>query len=626
MMQQDEALALIKLNAFKNALKKRINEFSGELIQYFGDGALVIFRNSPDAVCCAGALQEDFQISPAVPVRIGIHLGDILYNEGNIFGDCVNITSRIESMGVPGAVLISGDVQKQLRNKPEFRLNPLGSFDFKHVDESMEIFALSIKDIPLPGRNELNGKFGNQKIIQSIAVLPFVNMSNDEEQEYFGDGISEEIINSLTHLKNLHVAGRTSSFQFKGTNTDLREIGKKLNVHSVLEGSVRKQGNKLRITVQLISVDDGYHLWSERYDREIDDVFAIQDEIALTITEKLRVIIHEDDRSLIIKSHTQNTAAYELYLKGRFYMSRRGPSLITGLNFFLQAIELDPAFALAHSAYADAILLIGTYGLMHPQQAMIKAKQSAEKAIELDPSLCQPYCSLGYYYTSFEWNWMEAKQNFLRSLELNQKYAEGHFRYGWNYLTCVEGNFDEAIKHGQEAIKLEPLSSICYATQSLILHCAGKFDEALTVCNTGIELDGYSFVCLLNKGMILIALGKTAEAVTFYEAVLNIANRHHFIVNALIWAYCVSGRIVEAQLLMNELKERSGTEYIAKTFTALSAAYLANLNEAFELLHNAMEERDPILVMLRYEPWVPLSLRNDARFTEVLEKIGFPGR
>ncbi len=625
MMQQDESSALIKLNAFKDALKKRINEFNGELIQYFGDGGLVIFNNSTDAVNCATGLQEDFQLQPCVPVRIGIHLGDILYKEGNIFGDCVNITSRIESMGVPGAVLVSGYVQKQLKNKTGFILHSLGSFDFKNVDEPMEIFALAIKDTPLPGRDELNGKFGQQKIIKSIAVLPFVNMSNDPDQEYFGDGIAEEIINSLVHLKNLHVAGRTSSFQFKGTNTDLREVGKKLNVNTVLEGSVRKQANKLRITVQLISVDDGYHLWSERYDREIDDVFAIQDEIALTITEKLRIIIHEDDRNLIVKSHTQNTAAYELYLKGRFYMSRRGPSLVTSLHFFQEAIELDPAFALAHSAYADAILLIATYGLMHPQQAMIKAKQSAEKAMELDPSLCQPYCCLGYYYTSFEWNWAEAKRNFLRSIELNPRYAEGHFRYGWNYLTCVEGNFTEAIKHGEEAIRLEPLSSICYATHSLMLHCAGKFDESLKVCNMGIELDAYSFVCLLNKGMNLIALKQYEEAIKSYEAALSISNRHHFIVNALIWAYCVNNRFNDAQILMNELKERSKSEYIAKAFTALSAAYLGNLDESVELLSNAIDEHDPILVMLKYEPWVPGLLRKDNRFKKILQKIGFPG-
>ena len=222
----------------------------------------------------------------------------------------------------------------------------------------------------------------------------------------------------------------------------------------VLEGSVRKQGNKLRITVQLINVEDGYHLWSEKYDREIHDVFAIQDEIALAISEKLLVTLFKKDYEPITKSHTHNTEAYELYLKGRFYLERRGASLITCIQYFQKAIELDPQFALAYSGYADANLLLGTYGLLPPKQVMLQAKQSAEKALQLDATLCQPYCSLGYYHTCFEWNWPEAKKNFLKSIEINPKYPEGHFRYGFNYLTCVEGRFDEAEKHGVSAIKL----------------------------------------------------------------------------------------------------------------------------------------------------------------------------
>ena len=192
----------------------------------------------------------------------------------------------------------------------------------------MEIFALSNNGFPVPHPSEENGKFREQKTIKTIAVLPFVNMSNDNEQEYFGDGIAEEIINSLTHLKDLKVAGRTSSFQFKGRNIDLREVGEKLKVRNVLEGSVRKQGNRLRITAQLISVEDGYHLWLERYDREIDDLFAIQDDIALSVTEKLKLTLLQKDRDLITKTHTLNTEAYELYLKARFYIARRGMCLV----------------------------------------------------------------------------------------------------------------------------------------------------------------------------------------------------------------------------------------------------------------------------------------------------------
>ncbi|MEP7165666.1 MAG: adenylate/guanylate cyclase domain-containing protein [Ferruginibacter sp.] len=625
MMQHDESQALIYLNCYKDALNQRVKQFNGELIQYFGDGGLVIFNNSADALSCAGALQQDLREEPTVPVRIGIHLGDIIYKEGNIFGDCVNITSRIESMGIPGTVLLSGTVQQQVKNKPEFKFSSLGSFDFKNVNEPMEIFALATNNLPVPTRDELTGKFRQQKHIKSIAVLPFVNMSNDPEQEYFSDGMTEEIINSLAHVKELNVAGRTSSFQFKGKNTDLREIGKMLNVNTILEGSVRKQGNKLRITVQLINVEDGYHLWSEKYDREIHDVFAIQDEIALTTTEKLRVILQENDRDLITKSYTQNTAAYELYLKGRFYTMRRGPSLITGIHFFQKAIELDPGFALAHSAYADANLLIATYGFMHPEKVMTIARRSAERALELDPTLSESYCCLGYYYTCYEWDWEKGRKNFLRSIELNPRYAEGHFRYGWNYLTCVEGDFGEAEKQGETAIELEPLSSLCYANHSLMLYSAGKFNDALAVCKTGIELDANSFLCYANAGRIQMALQQYTDAIFSCESAMKFSNRHHFIINELIWILCISGDSTAAGKLMDELKERSATEYIAKTFTGISAAYLGNLDEAIAYLEKAFEERDPILLMLKYERLVPVLLREDPRFKNILARIGFPG-
>src|SRR6185369_9582267 len=289
---------------------------------------------------------------------IGIHLGDILVSEGNIFGDCVNITSRIESMGSPGAVLFSESVKKQIQNKQQFQVVSLGKFEFKNVIEPMEIFALENNGLPVLNPKEANGKFKEQKNMKSIAVLPFVNMSNDNEQEYFSDGIAEEIINSLAHLNDLKVAGRTSSFQFKGKSVDLREIGEKLGVHNVLEGSVRKQGNHLRITAQLINLDDGYHLWSEKYDRDIDDLFAIQDDIAIAITEKLKLTLLEKDRVQILKSPTRNKEAYDLYLKARFYRARRGSSLITSLGYFQKAIELDPDFALAYAGYGDASSLV----------------------------------------------------------------------------------------------------------------------------------------------------------------------------------------------------------------------------------------------------------------------------
>jgi adenylate cyclase len=624
MMQHDESRALAVLNRFRDQMNGVVPQYHGEVVQYYGDGVLTMFTNSFDAINCARVLQESFREEPPVPVRMGIHMGDVIYKDGNVFGDAVNIASRIQSMAVPGSVMLSAAVQFQLKNKPECKLASLGDFEFKNIDDPMEIFALSGNGFPVPQREELHGKFKEKEDFKSIAVLPFVNMSNDPEQEYFSDGMAEEIINSLTHLKELHVAGRTSSFQFKGKSIDLREVGKKLAVRTVLEGSVRKQGNRIRITAQLIDVDNGYHLWSEKYDREINDLFAIQDEIALAITEKLLISLLQTDRDRITKPCTQSTEAYELFLKGRFFQSRRGTSLLTSIECFKKAIAIDPDFALAHATLADAFLLLATYGLVPPGQVMASAKKYAEQAQKLDPGLSQPYCSLGYYYTCYEWNWGEGKKNFLKSLELNPRYAEGHFRYGWNYLACVEGKFEQAEKHGKIALQLEPLSSICYATHSLILHGAGKFEEALSVCKNGIELDAQSFVCQLNAGRTQLELKQYEEAVLSYEMAIKLSNRHHFTLNGLIWTYCINGAYDKARALMNELKERSAKEYISKTVAGMSSAYLGDLDEAFDYLETAINDREPILLMLKYDRLVPPALRDDYRFKNILERIGFP--
>jgi len=356
----------------------------------------------------------------------------------------------------------------------------------------------------------------------------------------------------------------------------------------------------------------------------MDDVFAIQDDIALAITKKLKLTLQKKDRELMTKSYTQNTEAYELYLKGRFYIARRGASTFTALQYFEKAIALDPGFALAHAGYADANLIIAVYGMLPPKGAMALAKQSAEKALKLDPTLCEPYCSLGYYYTCYERNWSEAKKNFLKSIEQNPRFADGYLRYGWNYLATVEGRFEEAEKRGETAIRLEPLSSYLHASHALILHCAGKFKEALAVCKVGIELDANSFLCYATAGCIYMALQQYDEAISSFEISLILSNRHSFTVHPFVWINCITGNVDKARVLMNELKERSKSEYVSPTLSALSAAYLTDLNEAFDYLEVAYDERDPTMILLKYEPWVPDILKKDPRFQKILDRIGFP--
>lgn len=286
LMQQNEQLAISKRKRLKEVLETSVTRYFGKVLQYYGDGALSIFNSAIDGVHCAMEVQQILQQEPKVEVRIGIHTGDITIDNQNIYGDGVNLASRIESLAVPGAIFISEKVFDDIKNQGSIAAREMGYFEFKNVISPMRVFAIANDGLVVPTRSELKGKTRHPK--NRLAVLPFVNMSADAENEYFSDGITEELLNALTKVDGIQVISRTSAFAFKGKNTDVRDIGIQLNVDRILEGSVRKASFIVRITAQLINAADGYHIWSETYDRKLDNIFEVQDEISVIIANKLR--------------------------------------------------------------------------------------------------------------------------------------------------------------------------------------------------------------------------------------------------------------------------------------------------------------------------------------------------
>jgi len=623
LMGEDEEKAFELLKKNRQLQKPLIEQNNGRWIKELGDGVLASFTTVSDAVITAIRIQEACNLSKEFLLRIGIHHGEIVFENDDIFGDAVNIASRLQALAPVGAIWISESVQNNVSNKKDIKTKFVRSEILKNIKEPVRIYEVITNNNQTEQSKFISQKSTKPSLEKSIAVLPFVDMSSSHDQEYLGDGLAEEILSSIVHLKDLKVAGRTSSFQFKGARVDLREVGEKLGVGTVLEGSVRKQGNRLRVTAQLINVQDGFHIWNERYDRDMDDIFAIQDEIALAITERLKITLLEKDREKIVKTFTKNTEAYELYLKGRFHINRRGRAILTGLDFLKQAITLDPAYALAHSGYADALFLAAFYNFLPGKEVLPKVKQEAETAIKLDATLSEAYCSLGACHKDLTWDWAEAKTNFLKAIELNPQYAQAHSFYGFG-LQWFEGNFAKAEKHGRIAIKLEPLSAIDHADLAWTLHAAGKFDEALAMAKTGIELDTHSFLSHRLAGLSYMASSRYEEAIDAFSHLINISNRHQHAVNGLIWAYCGNGNVEEARVLMNELEERSATEYIAGTYAGLSAAYLGDMNKAFYYLEQAYNDRDPNMVQIKHSRYVPPSLKNDPRFQNLLDRIGFP--
>lgn len=310
---------------------------------------------------------------------------------------------------------------------------------------------------------------------QSVVVLPFTNMSSDAENEFFADGITEEIINALSHISDLHVVARSSSFSFKGKHVDLRLIGQQLNVHTVLEGSVRKAGNRLRITAQLVNVADGYHLWSQRYDRELQDIFEIQEEIARAIANKLTATLTADHQAPIVKVGTSHLEAYQLYLKGRVLLYRRTAGMRSSLACFEQALQLDPRYAQASASLADNLAMLAFYGFERPESCLPACKRAAERAVELNPSLAEAHNALALACFLKDWDHPSAKREFLKALELNPRYVPAHAQYALFYLGSSEGQYEDSVRQAKQAVEIDPLSSYAFAMLAYTYAMGGSF-------------------------------------------------------------------------------------------------------------------------------------------------------
>jgi adenylate cyclase len=628
LMGEDEDKAFELLRKNRKIQQPIVERYNGNWIKELGDGVLASFTTVTDAVLCAGAILQACRATQGLQLRIGIHLGDVVFENNDVFGDGVNIASRLQALAPVGGIWVSESVHKNISNKKGISSRFIREETLKNVKEAVRIYELKIEDHEwinpdISGTSTTPSKSLPEK---SIAVLPFVNMSNDPEQDYFSDGIAEEILNSLAHLKELKIkiAARTSSFQFKGKNIDLREIGEKLCVRNVLEGSVRKQGNRLRITAQLINVEDGFHLWSAKYDREMDDIFAIQDEIALAITEKLKVTLLEKDREIITKTHTQNSKAYELYLKGRFNMNRRGRFILSGMQYFQEAMSMDPDFAPAFAGYADSCALAAFYNFFRPKEVMPKAKLAADNAIRLDSSLCEPYTSLGFYYAYYEWDFAESEKNFRKAIELNPAYTTGHFWYAMLYLSWIAVDFEDSKKEGWIAIKLEPFSAIAHAIQTVNYYVAREYAEAVRIGKIAIDLDANSYLAYKMTALAYIGMQKIPEAIDMIRETLRISNRYQWSMFDLIWAYSHINDRTAMKELIDELDARAEKEYISPFNRGLAAAWSGDLDLAFSYIEKSYEEHEPMLLIIKTWPNVPDNLKNDPRCQELIKRIGFP--
>ncbi len=427
--------------------------------------------------------------------------------------------------------------------------------------------------------------------LKSIAVLPFANLSPDPENEYFSDGMTEEIINALVHVEDLHVASRSSSFAFKGLAPDITEVGAKLKVATVLEGSVRASGDRLRITAQLIKVADGYHLWSERYDRRMKDVFDIQDEIAHAIVEALRVRLLGGDGTRLPKRGTQDLEAYHLYLKGRHHWLQRGETLSRCIPLFEQAIEKDPHYAQPHAGLADAYSILGFYGFVPSLVAYSKARTAAERAVALDEELAEAHYSLGLSEMYYGWDMDAAASEFSRSVELNPTMALARVWLAQVY--AVLGRVVESAAEAERGQELEPISPIINAMAGMAHYLAGRFVRAREAAQRALEIDATLGIAHWVTGLAATAESKYGDAVNAFESAASYTDRSPMMLMYLGGAYALSGRETDAREILAELEHRSEHGAISTGFASLVHLCLGELDLALGQLQRAFEERFP---------------------------------
>jgi adenylate cyclase len=618
--QEREDLALALVEEQRKLVRPIFLRHNGREVKTMGDAFLVEFPNALDAVRCAYDIQRaarEFNISLApdrrLHLRVGIHLGDVVESQGDISGDAVNIASRIEPLAEDGGVCLTRQVYDQISNKFEVRVESLGPKRLKNVSVPMDVFKMVMP------WEKLTGPSADRR---RIAILPFVNMSPDPNDAYFADGITEEIISTVSGISGLGVISRTSVMGYRNTTKKLREIGKELEVGSVLEGSFRKAGNRIRITAQLIEVETDQHLWTQSYDRELNDVFAVQSDVAKQVADALRVRILPDEKARLNKTPTTNPESHSLYLKGRYYWDVRSEqSLTKAVEYYEKAVKLDPNYALAHSGIADCYIVMGDHGYIPFHEAFLNAKENASKAVELDETSAEAHTSLAEAILYNDRDAITAARQFEKAIQLSPSYATAHQWYGACLLRT--GRPAQALEKALRAQELDPLSPQIASFVGLCYLYLGKYDLAERQQLRALELHPNFIPGITNLRFTYLIENKYAEAEKEALEYLKITGDKMLCKLWLATIYARSGRESDARNAMAETKAMPNPHNLHRNQRIIYHVALREFESAIRLIEEEYDAHANWLGEIAIDPlYAPI--RTDPRVRSILEKLGLP--
>jgi adenylate cyclase len=605
--QANEASALELLDAHQKLIRPILAKFGGQEVKTIGDAFLVEFGSALQATESAIEMQKvlhEYNESNQnkILIRIGIHVGDVVHRDGDVYGDAVNIASRIEPQAEGGGVCISEQVYDQVKNKLSLPMVQLESVELKNIKDSIDVFRIVL---PWNGEQSM-AETGHDR--RRIAVLPFANFSSDPNDEYFADGITEEIISTVSNIGELSVISRTSVMGYKGTAKKVREIGRELNVGSILEGSFRKAGNRIRITTQLIEVTNDRHVWSQSYDRELDDVFAVQSDIAKQVASALRVKILPNEVKQIEKAPTNSTEAHVLYLKGTHYWNERSKDgLLKAIDYFEHAIEKDQGYALAYSGIADCYSVLSDHGYLPKTEAIPKAQSNAEKAIQLDDELSEAHASLGLATQGTDLE--KSRRELRRAIELNPNNAYAHMWYG-----LIAEQKHEKISECEKAVELDPLNLQINSSLGAEYYTALRLDESIAQLKKTEELGPEFPPVHMWLGLAYSMKGEHDEAVREAREAIKLRSGARILMGAVL---ARAGLVDEAREIAHEFD--TSKEYVDPADMAWLYAAIGYRKLAIDRLSKAVEENSAHLTYLANDPSMS-DFRQDPEVKALLER------
>jgi len=652
-MQKDEQAALSINKRYVFVLKQSVSTHGGEILNDYGDGCLCAFTSATQAVRCAIEIQKQSQFEPKVPLRIGLHIGEMIFEDGKVLGDGVNVASRIQSIGAANSILFSSEISDKLSNQPEFKCTSIGKFRFKNVNLPVEVFALCNEGFTVPDKRKMEGKLQERKTFRSgmlltavilffgiitffiykhyfnrpgftgteksIAVLPFEAISSEKENEYINDGFTIDIIDKLSKLSGLtEVPGWARVRLYKNYKGNIIDIANELGVAAILTGTIQKQGDKVQIVADLTDVNTGKTIWHTNDDRNWGDVLSLQNEVAEKIAGSLSAHLTTADQNDIQKKYTENAEAYNYYLRGRYFWDKRTPVYFDSAEAnYQKAIRLDPNYGLAYAGLAD--LYIFNLRSLTQLESIPIARDYANKALSLDSTLAEALTTIGFIQSVYDYDWKKSKLTLEKAIRLNPDYSYAHIFYG-NLLQYTGQNTQGGIDEIKKALDLDPSSASLNWILGRNYYLAGEYDLAEKQLRKTINMNALFPGAKVYLAYVLLARKDFEGAIDLIKQIPQkgmITNTIYGDI-ILVYTYGLSGNIMQAREELNKILK--GSFYKAHYFIACAYIALKEYKLALDELDKSLAGKELFLYLVKVDP-IFFSLKNEPRFKELLKKM-----